>query len=110
MIDEPECLPAARSRMELSAEFTSGICDAQRIASSSAWRWRRWAAGRETKEDKIDHAVGLEFHKRIGDRVESGEPLVTIHYNSRRQAGRSEATASHASFVIGETPVRRQSC
>ncbi|MGC2831317.1 MAG: hypothetical protein WB994_16905 [Candidatus Acidiferrum sp.] len=25
---------------------------------------------RRKKEDKIDHAVGLEFHKRIGDRVE----------------------------------------
>jgi thymidine phosphorylase len=25
---------------------------------------------RRKKEDKIDHSVGLEFHKRIGDRVE----------------------------------------
>ena len=30
----------------------------------------------------IDHAVGLEFHKCIGDRVEKGETLITIHYNS----------------------------
>ena len=38
--------------------------------------------GREKKEDAIDHGVGLEFHKRIGDRVTVGETLVTIHYNS----------------------------
>jgi pyrimidine-nucleoside phosphorylase len=38
--------------------------------------------GRARKEDRIDLAVGLEFHKRIGDRVERGEPLATIHYNS----------------------------
>src|SRR5438552_11335122 len=38
--------------------------------------------GREKKEDAIDHSVGLEFHKRIGDRVTVGETLVTIHYNS----------------------------
>jgi thymidine phosphorylase len=25
---------------------------------------------RRKNEDKIDYAVGLEFHKRIGDRVE----------------------------------------
>src|ERR1035437_3850286 len=31
--------------------------------------------GREKKEDKIAPAVGLEFHKRIGDAVERGEPL-----------------------------------
>jgi pyrimidine-nucleoside phosphorylase len=38
--------------------------------------------GREKKEDRIDPGVGLEFHKKMGDRVASGEPLVTIHYNS----------------------------
>jgi pyrimidine-nucleoside phosphorylase len=40
--------------------------------------------GREKKEDKIDPAVGLEFHKRIGDAVERGEPLCTLHYNSEK--------------------------
>src|SRR5262249_36813215 len=38
--------------------------------------------GRERKEDTIDPGVGLEFHKRIGDRVSAGEALVTIYYNS----------------------------
>jgi pyrimidine-nucleoside phosphorylase len=38
--------------------------------------------GRGKKEDRIDHGVGLEFHKRIGDRVQLGEKLVTIQYNS----------------------------
>jgi pyrimidine-nucleoside phosphorylase len=44
--------------------------------------------GRNKKEDVIDPAVGLEFHKRIGDRVAAGEKLVTIQYNSEtRLAG-----------------------
>jgi len=43
--------------------------------------------GRGKKEDKIDHGVGLEFHKRIGDRVETGEKLVTIRYNSEAKLG-----------------------
>jgi len=38
--------------------------------------------GREKKEDAIDPAVGLVFHKRIGDGVRRGEPLCTLHYNS----------------------------
>jgi len=38
--------------------------------------------GREKKEDSVDPAVGLVFHKRIGDRVARGEPLCTLHYNS----------------------------
>jgi pyrimidine-nucleoside phosphorylase len=57
--------------------------------------------GRETKEDRIDHAVGLEFHKRICERIEIGEPLATIHYNSGAklaEAGRMVAE----SFVIDQ--------
>src|SRR5215468_6139282 len=34
--------------------------------------------GREKKEDAIDHAVGLEIHKRIGDGVAIGEPICTM--------------------------------
>jgi pyrimidine-nucleoside phosphorylase len=38
--------------------------------------------GREKKEDTIDPAVGLVFHKKVGEAVRRGEPLCTIHYNS----------------------------
>ncbi len=38
-------------------------------------------AGRRKKEDEIDYVVGFIFHKKLGDRVEAGEPLITIHYN-----------------------------
>ena len=46
--------------------------------------------GREKKEDKIDPGVGLEFHKRIGDRVTAGETLVTIYYNSDAKLAEAE--------------------
>jgi pyrimidine-nucleoside phosphorylase len=36
-------------------------------------------AGRVRKEDVIDPSVGFVLHKRIGDRIEKGEPLVTVH-------------------------------
>jgi pyrimidine-nucleoside phosphorylase len=38
-------------------------------------------AGRAKKSDAIDHAVGIAIHKKVGDRVERGEPLLTIHAN-----------------------------
>ncbi|MBI3671122.1 MAG: thymidine phosphorylase [Acidobacteria bacterium] len=37
--------------------------------------------GREKKEDSIDPAVGLVFHRKVGDVVKRGEALCTIHYN-----------------------------
>jgi pyrimidine-nucleoside phosphorylase len=39
-------------------------------------------AGRARKEDKIDHAVGIIVHKKVGDTVMIGEPIFTIHANS----------------------------
>ncbi|HLK05397.1 MAG TPA: thymidine phosphorylase [Candidatus Acidoferrum sp.] len=60
--------------------------------------------GRETKEDRIDHGVGLQFHKRIGDRVEHGEPLVTIYYNVAMKLDEAKSRISSA-FVFSESKV-----
>jgi pyrimidine-nucleoside phosphorylase len=38
-------------------------------------------AGRARKEDPIDYAVGIVIHHKVGDRVEAGEPLFTLHAN-----------------------------
>ena len=34
-----------------------------------------------TKEDVIDLAVGLVLHKKVGDKVEEGESILTIYSN-----------------------------
>ncbi len=41
--------------------------------------------GRETKDSEIDLAVGLILHKKVGDRVEAGQALATIHANDRQK-------------------------
>lgn len=38
-------------------------------------------AGREKKGDSIDLSAGLVLHHRVGDKVEEGEPLITLHAN-----------------------------
>lgn len=42
-------------------------------------------AGRAKKTDSIDHAVGFIIHKKVGDRVEAGEPLFEIHANNEEK-------------------------
>jgi len=80
VIDEPNLLPKANSKVDVSSNaggvLVATDCEQFGIALAML------GGGRETKEDRIDHAVGLEFHKRIGERIEIGEPLATIHYNS----------------------------
>src|SRR6476646_8522279 len=36
-------------------------------------------AGRRTKDDQIDHSVGIVVHAKRGDRVEAGQTLAEIH-------------------------------
>jgi len=80
VVDDPTRLPQARAKAEVrsaaSGFITSMHCENFGLALAIL------GGGREKKEDAIDHAVGLEFQKRIGDRVKKGELLVTVHYNS----------------------------
>jgi pyrimidine-nucleoside phosphorylase len=41
-------------------------------------------AGRARKGDPVDHAVGLVVQVKVGDRVETGQALFTIHANDGR--------------------------
>jgi len=100
VVDAPELLPQARSRAEVSSH-SSGFVTAincEQLGTALA----TLGGGREKKEDTIDHAVGLEFHKRIGDRVEKGQPLATIHYNSGAKLAEAQGVIA-ASYEIGET-------
>jgi len=49
-------------------------------------------AGRRTKEDVIDPAVGFVMQVRIGDKVAAGEPLATVH--AKNDASAREAIAA----------------
>lgn len=39
-------------------------------------------AGRAKKEDLIDHSVGIELHHKVGDFINQGDPLFSIHANN----------------------------
>ena len=39
-------------------------------------------AGRERKNDPIDLAVGIVVHQKVGSRINTGDPLFTIHANN----------------------------
>ncbi len=64
---------------------------------------RDLGAGRATKSDIIDPAVGLVAHRKAGDAVQPGEPLATLHL--ARPDGRESLVARCvAAYTIGDTP------
>jgi pyrimidine-nucleoside phosphorylase len=79
VLEDPSKLPAARHRRDVVAE-RSGVLKAvdTRKAGLAAVRL---GAGRATMADVIDCAVGFEFHLAIGDAIQAGQPLATLHYN-----------------------------
>ncbi len=60
--------------------------------------------GREKKEDTIDPAVGLVFHKKAGDAVKRGEALCTVHYNSEERWQRARPLVETAYRIGPEAP------
>ena len=39
--------------------------------------------GRRVSTDVIDFAVGFENPKKIGEKVQVGDPLIILHYNDQ---------------------------
>ena len=66
--------PVIRPVPALSSGFVQGM-DTTQLGLCA----QRMGAGRIRKEDTIDPAVGFVLRKRIGERVEKGEPLASIH-------------------------------
>lgn len=59
--------------------------------------------GRQVESDVIDPAVGLSRMVRLGDKVEKGLPLATIHAAREDAAQRAEAAVRRA-ITLAETP------
>jgi pyrimidine-nucleoside phosphorylase len=95
-VEHPERLPTARLIEDVPSPRTGYLSrvDAREIGLSAV----DLGAGRARKEDPIDHAVGLVIHHEVGDRVQKGEPLFTVHANDpdRLAAARDRVLAAHA--------------
>jgi pyrimidine-nucleoside phosphorylase len=79
VVDDPSRLPRAKHTAQITAR-QSGYVTAIRgeqvgIASMML------GGGREKKEDSIDPGVGITLEKKVGDKVEAGANLCTVHYN-----------------------------
>ncbi|MBO1003977.1 pyrimidine-nucleoside phosphorylase [Pseudogracilibacillus auburnensis] len=80
VIDDMTKLPTARYQIDVPAQEAGYV--SQITADEIGTAAMILGAGRATKESEIDLAVGLVLHKKIGDQVEVGESIVTIHSNT----------------------------
>ncbi|MBX3045462.1 MAG: thymidine phosphorylase [Anaerolineales bacterium] len=94
-VDDPDKLPKALIIKEVLAPKSGYIkwIDAQIVGETSV----EMGAGRATKEDTIDPAVGIVVLHKVGDRVKKGEPLFVLHANSQKslKAAETRMLAAH---------------
>ena len=83
-IDDPERLPKAKTVEDVLSPRSGWLSEvhARIIGETSV----SLGAGRQRKEDAIDHSVGIICHHKVGERVEQNERLFTIHARSHEEA------------------------
>jgi len=79
VLDDPSLLPSAARRVEVRAPRAGTIRALDALAIGRAANLL--GAGRFTKEDEIDPAVGVEVVRKVGELVEENDLLATLHVN-----------------------------
>ena len=104
VVDDPGLLPRAREALPLRADRDGRVT---RIACGAVGHAAMLlGAGRETVESAIDPAVGLVLHKKVGELVIQGEPLLTLHVNDRTHLEEVTSLLRDAIRVGPEAPAR----
>jgi pyrimidine-nucleoside phosphorylase/thymidine phosphorylase len=100
-LSDPERLPRAPRTWQLRAPVAGVVeaIDAEALGLAAV----ALGAGRARLEDRVDPAVGLVVHRRLGDPVARGEPLCTVHEGDRSEPRPRMAARLEAAFRIGPT-------
>jgi pyrimidine-nucleoside phosphorylase len=102
VVDDPTLLKPAAHALDVAAAADGYVgatqCEQLGVAVVVL------GGGREKKEDSVDPAVGLVFHKRIGDRIVRGEPLCTLHYNSDARLEEARRLVETAYIILPQPP------
>ena len=96
-------LPNAENQIPLPAPKSGYItrCDADSLGRASLLL----GAGRAKTSDSIDHAVGISDLRKIGERVEEGEPLCILHSNGHENSTQLFQTLEAAFEIMPDAPV-----
>lgn len=83
VLEDYSLLPEARFRCEVEAQEEGWIenIDALKLGLTAM----KLGAGRQKKDDRIDHSVGIWLGGKVGDRVEKGKPLAVIYANDEEK-------------------------
>jgi pyrimidine-nucleoside phosphorylase len=102
---DEDALPRAPIVRELAAPRAGTVAalGAIRVGNAAV----HLGAGRPTKDDTIDHAVGVLCLRKRGDRVEQGEALAEVHARDEQSAEEAKAEVLAAYAIVDEPAPER---
>ncbi len=106
VMDRFELLPNATGAREISsprAGYISAI-DAEYIGQASAMI----GAGRDTKEDSIDPAVGVILEVKVGQKVDAGGVLCRLYYTREDNVDEAAQLVEDAFRISSNAPESRE--
>jgi pyrimidine-nucleoside phosphorylase len=106
VLDRFELLPNATGAREIlspRAGYVSAI-DAEYIGQASAMI----GAGRDTKEDTIDPAVGVILEVKVGQKVDAGGVLCRLYYTKEDNVEEAAQLVEDAFRISGSAPEERE--
>jgi len=98
-VERPDGLPAAAVTVDVPAAAAGALRAVDTFGLGSLVV--ALGGGRRSKDEPIDPGVGIVVRRRIGERVERGEPLATLHLAADDSAAVERAARC---FEIGEPP------
>lgn len=102
-IEDPSLLPSTGKHWTIESRTEGFVteCDARAVGVAGM----RLGAGRQRKEDTIDHAVGITILAKPGDQVEVGTPLAVLEYRHQARLDESLRILAEA-WVVSEEPAK----
>ena len=99
-------LPKAREQHVVLAE-SPGVIESMDALQVGVASWRL-GAGRERKEDAVQFGAGIELHAQVGEAVQAGQPLMTLHTDEPVRFERALESLAGAVSIGSSNPSARK--
>jgi len=102
VVDDTGRLPVARRTHQVTAARSGFVqsLDALLVGRTAV----ALGAGRDKKGDAVDLSAGIMIHKKPGDQVAAGEPILELHYNDEARLGPAVHLATQAAVIGDKAP------
>jgi pyrimidine-nucleoside phosphorylase len=103
VVDEPSLLPQPKQILEVKSKASGYVekIDALEVGLAS----KVLGAGRKTKDEPVDLSIGIYLKKKVGDKVEQGEPLALFYSDGDKEKIESAEKRFINAYTIGENKV-----